>query len=318
MPVQQQEEGVVFSIQTDRQVYIFGKFRLDVQDCRLWHCDISISLPPKTFDILHVLIQNAGQLIEKKTLLHAVWPTTFVEEGNLSVHISALRKIFNRESPECEFIETVPRRGYRFTAPVTKLISGNSPLSDITDSGEALPQSDAVVLQNPPSGPHSTRTLNVLARVSWGVLAATLVATVCIVATTRIIRNRHQRPGLVHATSDSRPLTSEPGVYSWPTFSPDGSRLAYSWRSDTGQIRNIYIQSIGSDSREKLGNNGQEDFSPAWSPTGQEIAFLHTTNDPKWLEVKIAEVRTPHTERHLALIDNIKSSATRHSSTSAI
>ncbi|HEY4049528.1 MAG TPA: winged helix-turn-helix domain-containing protein [Acidobacteriaceae bacterium] len=303
----QPEEGAVFSVQTERQVYIFGNFRLDVQDCRLWHGDISISLPPKTFDILHVLIQNAGQLIEKKALLHAVWPNTFVEEGNLSVHISALRKIFNKESPECEFIETVPRRGYRFTAPVTKLISGNGPLSEITDSRESVPQSDAVVPQNLAPGPYSRRTPNVLARVLWDVLAATLVATVFIVATTRVIRNRHQRPGLVHATSDSRPLTSEPGVYSWPTFSPDGSRLAYSWRSDTGQIRNIYIQSIGSDSREKLSNDGRENFSPAWSPTGREIAFLHTTKDPKWLEVKIAEVGTPHTERHLALIDNIKS-----------
>jgi Tol biopolymer transport system component/DNA-binding winged helix-turn-helix (wHTH) protein len=307
MPVSQQEEGVVPSVHADRHIYTFENYRLDVQDCRLWHGDTSIALPPKTFDLLHVLIQNAGQLIEKKALLHAVWPNTFVEEGNLSVYVSALRKIFNKESPESEFIETVPRRGYRFTAPVTKIISSNYSLSTITDSRETPPQSNTKVPEDIAPRPYGIRIPGKHARIPSGLFAAVLAVTAFIVVITGAVQKRSHQTGLVHAASDSRPLTSEPGVYSWPTFSPDGNRLAYSWSSDTGQIHSIYMQNIGSDDREKLTNDGGENFSPAWSPKGQEIAFLHTTGDPKWLEVEVAKVQSPHVERHLATIDNLKS-----------
>lgn len=307
MPVSQQEEGVVPSIQAERWIYIFGNYRLDVQDCRLWHGDTSIALPPKAFDILHVLIQNAGQLIEKKALLQAVWPNTFVEEGNLSVYVSALRKIFGKESPECEFIETVPRRGYRFTASVTKIVSSNDLLSPLKDSGDVPPLPAAASPERSAPESYGARAMGAPAHIPWGVLAVILAATVFLAAIMGVVRNRHPQTGLVHAASDSRPLTSEPGVYSWPTFSPDGNRLAYSWRSDTGQIRSIYIQNIGSDDREKLSSDGGESFSPAWSPKGQEIAFLRTTEDPKWLEVEVAKVQRPHTERRLATIYNIKS-----------
>jgi Tol biopolymer transport system component/DNA-binding winged helix-turn-helix (wHTH) protein len=307
MPISDQEEGEVPSIHLDRQIYIFGNYRLDVQDCRLWHGDTSIALPPKSFDLLHVLVQNAGQLIEKKALLHAVWPNTFVEEGNLSVYVSALRKIFNKDSPECEFIETVPRRGYRFTAPVKKIISSNCSLSPTIDSREAPPQSDATVAEDLASVSYGIHTPGKRARAWWGLFAATLVMIAFVAMITGVIWNRHHQSGLIHAASESRPLTSEPGVYSWPTFSPDGNRLAYSWRSDTGPIRNVYIQNIGSDDREKLTSDGGESFSPAWSPKGQEVAFLHATKDPKWLEVEVAKVQTPHVERHLAIIDNLKS-----------
>lgn len=306
MPVSQQEESVVSLIQVDRRIYSFGNYRLDVQDCRLWHGDASIPLPPKTFDILHVLVRNAGQLIDKKTLLQAVWPDTFVEEGNLSVHISALRKTFSRDSPDSEFIETVPRRGYRFTIPVTKTEPSSGLPLDVKALKEVPREPDTpateafvpVLYEKPVSRPTT--------RASWGIFAAVLPAIVFLIVVMRVSYVRHHQTGLVHAASDSRPLTSVPGAYSWPTFSPNGNSLAYSWHSDAGQDQAIYIQNVDSDDREKLSDGGKS-FSPAWSPRGEEIAYLRATEDPKWLEIEVAKVQRPHTARHLALINNLKS-----------
>jgi len=77
-----------------------------------------VPLTPKVFDILITLVENRGQIVEKDDLMKKVWPTTFVEEGNLTQNVSLLRKALGESAGGVQFIETVPRRGYRFVAPV--------------------------------------------------------------------------------------------------------------------------------------------------------------------------------------------------------
>ncbi|MDX1384919.1 MAG: alpha/beta fold hydrolase [Thermoanaerobaculia bacterium] len=94
----------------------FGPYRLEVAEHRLLHDGRPISLRAKVFDTLVELVSHAGALLSKEALIEAVWPDTLVEEGNLSHNISALRKaLAHGEGP---YIETVPKRGYRFVAPV--------------------------------------------------------------------------------------------------------------------------------------------------------------------------------------------------------
>src|SRR5262245_7785248 len=101
--------------------YEFGPFRLDPAERRLLREGETVSLSPKVFDLLLVLVRRNGAILDKEELLSAVWPDTIVEENNLSVNISALRKALGEGPNEHTYIETLPRRGYRFVAPVREL-----------------------------------------------------------------------------------------------------------------------------------------------------------------------------------------------------
>ena len=104
---------------TDREVYEFGEFVLDVAERRLSRSGTVVLLQPKTHDLLVALLRHAGRLVTRPELLDLVWPDAAVEEGILSVHVSALRKALPMpDGAEC--IETVQRAGYRFTATVRR------------------------------------------------------------------------------------------------------------------------------------------------------------------------------------------------------
>ena len=101
-----------------RTIYEFGPFRLNTKEQLLLQNGEAVPLTPTAFNILAVLVRNSGHLVDKDVMLKEVWPDTFVEEANLSVHISSLRKALG----EHQYIETVPSRGYRFAAN-TKLVA---------------------------------------------------------------------------------------------------------------------------------------------------------------------------------------------------
>src|SRR5260370_13730085 len=96
----------------------FGRFQLDPTERLLLRDNRQIRLAPKLFETLLFLVQNAGRLVPKETLMRSVWEGTFVEEGSLAHSISVLRKILSHGSEGNRYIETVPRHGYRFVAPV--------------------------------------------------------------------------------------------------------------------------------------------------------------------------------------------------------
>ena len=102
----------------DRGAYRFGPFYLDVRERRLSRDAEVIPLRVKVFDTLRVLVENAGRLVTKQELLDAVWPGTIVEENNLNHNVSVLRKALGEKATGQQYIETVPRVGYRFVAPV--------------------------------------------------------------------------------------------------------------------------------------------------------------------------------------------------------
>ncbi len=104
--------------QQAKQLYEFGPFRLDVAERLLLRAGEAVPLTPKSFDLLLALIAQPGHLLEKDVLLKTVWPDSFVEENNLADNISKLRKALGEGEHGVKFIETVPRRGYRFVAEV--------------------------------------------------------------------------------------------------------------------------------------------------------------------------------------------------------
>ena len=112
----------------ERGAYQFGPFHLDVRERRLSRGGEVIPLRLKVFDTLLVLVQNAGRLVTKQELLDTVWPETTVEENNLNHNVSVLRKALGEKATGQQYIETVPRVGYRFAAPVDAASTSNSQL----------------------------------------------------------------------------------------------------------------------------------------------------------------------------------------------
>ena len=105
------------------QFYSFGRFRFDAEEQLLLEDGRPIPLAPKLSRTLLALIENAGHLMDKDDLMKRVWPDAFVEEGNLNKNISVLRKVLGQWDGGLEYIETVPKRGYRFIAPVASIES---------------------------------------------------------------------------------------------------------------------------------------------------------------------------------------------------
>jgi DNA-binding winged helix-turn-helix (wHTH) protein len=115
--------------------YEYGSFRLEPAEHRLTRDGKPVSLAPKTFELLVFLVQNQGRLVTKDQIMQAVWPGSFVEDANLTVTISVLRKALGEKDGDLRYIETVPKKGYRFTASVKEV--ANFP-EQLLEFGEEL------------------------------------------------------------------------------------------------------------------------------------------------------------------------------------
>ena len=130
-------------------VYRFGPFVLDVTDRSLKRDGVPVPLTPKLFDLLVALVEGAGRLVEKDALLKKVWPDVAVEEGNLTTGVFSLRQLLDSDGSS-RYIETIPKRGYRFVAPVTAAATrpagavprGVSPETPVENSIGVMPFTD--------------------------------------------------------------------------------------------------------------------------------------------------------------------------------
>jgi len=106
--------------------YEFGPFRLDAAERKFSRDGIAVSLAPKVFDTLLMLVENPGRLIEKDELMTKLWPDTFVGEATLARNISDLRKALGGSSGDARYVETIPKSGYRFVADVRLIENDDS------------------------------------------------------------------------------------------------------------------------------------------------------------------------------------------------
>ena len=181
--------------------YDFGRFRLKTAERVLLREGEPVPLTPKVYDILITLVENRGRVVEKDDLMKRVWPTTFVEEGNLTQNVSLLRKALGESAGGAQFIETVPRRGYRFVAPINEswgeAVGSQFPVHDqlsvanpngntqsidgVTSSNSELPRHDNVV-SAPETKANSFATLLGLSRSNWIGAAVAAVLVIVVIA----------------------------------------------------------------------------------------------------------------------------------------
>ena len=177
----------------------FGPFLLDPAKRSLLREGVPQSLPPKAFDVLAHLVQCRERVVSKEELLSTLWADTFVEEGNLSQQIFVLRRTLNGVSESPEYIATIPRRGYRFTAQVIE-----------RSESERLAESA-------PNEPSRRRS-------RW--VVPSLGAAVVLVAALLAV---FWRPFAADPDPRILVVTALPGLERFPSISPDGNFVVFSW-----------------------------------------------------------------------------------------
>ena len=193
-----------------------------------------------------------------------MWPDSFVEEANLSYNVSLIRKALAEGENGQRYIETVPKRGYRFVAVVREL--GREP-ADITKSsarnaeGEAWQEPLTTRVKRHRKGALLWLAVSVLVlgALSFGLLYKFL------------IQSQSKSHG---AGPRTVPFTSFPGSETQPAFSPDGNQLAFVWDGEQENNQDIYVKLIDAGAPLRLTTNPAPDWNPVWSPDGRHIAFI--------------------------------------------
>lgn len=253
------------------EIYEFGPFRLDVQERLLLRDGASISLTPKAFELLLVLVERQGRLVEKDELFRIVWPDTIVEESNLSSHIATIRRALGDGENGLKFIETAPKRGYRFVAEVRKatpLVVADFLTTPVATTDET----------NLPDAPTTSEASAVVVKADsrrdrlWITLAG-LMTLIAVVSLGMAYCNRRPESARTVRLSFVPPknVSFDDAHMDSITISPDGQKLAFTARSADGKSR-IWVRPLNGLEAQSLPGT-EEPYLPFWSPDSRSIAF---------------------------------------------
>ena len=256
----------------DDKLYAFGPFVADPVTGTLRQDGLHVVLTLKSFEVLLVLIERRGQVVDKDALLKLVWPDTIVEENNLARHISTLRKALNDHPQDHQFIVTVPGRGYRFVAPVRELTRSEIPpqARPAPEREKPAPQAEAPATDlEAPKPAAAVRAPAPFARTRAAALAA--VGVVAAGITGIVLLGSFPREEAEAPDRRLWQLTSSGGLESDATWAPNGQAIAYS--SDRDGNFDIWSQPIGDGQPVRLTSSPSHDWQPSWSPDGTHVVF---------------------------------------------
>lgn len=315
------------------QQYLFGEFRLDAAQRALFRRQELVSLTPKAIETLLFLVERHGRIVDKKELMEAVWPDTFVEEVSLARNVSVLRRILSDGEDAHSYIETIPKRGYRFVAPVAETADRRSKpaLADSPLEGLRAKTDDQVAQLSATKGRWLVLTLASIALV-FGATAALVLwprdAVPHVVHTVQITtfgraadplavggdrlflgtrtggaREVAQISALSVEPTGERPLViptglPKPHIYD---LSPDGSELLLGSEEGADTERPLWIMKSAGGAPKRLGD--LKGTGATWSRDGKRIAYtsgsaLYAVNADGTEARKLADVSgTPFSPR---------------------
>jgi Tol biopolymer transport system component/DNA-binding winged helix-turn-helix (wHTH) protein len=234
----------------------FGVYELDLRSGELRKSGARLTLQQQPLELLSVLLEQPGQLVTRDELRKRLWPDdTFVDfEHGLNAAVKRLRDTLGDSADSPRFVETVPRRGYRFIAPTS--VNGLTPL---------LGTPTEVVA--PGFFPRVKR--------GWPLLVAAVAISVAALWIYRL----ETRIGSSDLFTPV-PFTSLAGQEGAPTFSRDGTQIAFAWSPEGLRDQfDLYVKVIGSEKVLPLTKHPARVIVPAWSPEGRQIAYMRTAQD---------------------------------------
>ena len=250
----------------------FDSYEVDLSSSELFRSGVRVPIQEQPLQVLLLLLEADGKVVRREQLRTALWPEdTFVDfEHGVNTAVKKLRQALE-DSAECpEFVETLPRVGYRFIVPVEWLADGGGK--------SALP----LVVEMPPRGPTVVPPLAASeerprpARVSWRF--ALLVIGLLLLAGFGgyLLRPRRQKQP---ETLTIIPFTTFPGFEIGPSFSPDGNQIAFSWHGFEKEFQSdLYIKQVGQERVVQLTHHPSIHLASAWSPDGRSIAFMRQSD----------------------------------------
>ncbi len=247
-------QGRVSAPAKPRVAYRFGVFELDSETRELRKQGIRVRLSGQPFQVLLLLVDRQGECISREQLREMLWPNDAWGDLDLRLNkvVNRVREVLGDSAENARYLETLPRVGYRFIFPVekTELPPSGAPPERVSAGHDAVPA-------------QGSRRSRILVFAALGLIGVMLAAALIIGLT-----------GKRDVLLDPEPLTSYVGTESDPTFSPDGSRVAFAWNG-TGQDNfDIYVLRRSDGVLQRLTDSPQREFAPSWSPDGQQIAFL--------------------------------------------
>jgi Tol biopolymer transport system component/DNA-binding winged helix-turn-helix (wHTH) protein len=280
----------------------FGVFELDAPSGELRRNGMVVRLREQPARILLLLLENAGQMVTREQLRERLWLSdTFVDfDHSLNSAVMKLREALGDSADKPLYIETIPKRGYRFVAPVShQADTQNGGVSPQATAGSELvglntrEQSNGSI-EVPSSTPDEMQGRRRLLSTK---LAALIVCVVSAIGIAALIRSASLRsalqswsqpkpssdePNRMSSNLRSSILTSAPGDAKSPSFSPDGRQIAFVWDGVERRHYDIYVQLVGSDTPLQLTHHKSGDGIPGppqWSPDGREIAFARCNSE---------------------------------------
>jgi Tol biopolymer transport system component/DNA-binding winged helix-turn-helix (wHTH) protein len=262
----------------------FGPFALDPTNRELRKRGYLVRLQPQQIAVLLLLINRAGQIVSREEIHQHIWGNdTFVDfERGINFSINQIRAALGDDADKPRFIETIPRRGYRFIATIendeprpAEACAPEIPLPGDHKSTASL-NHDQV---GPSTGPHAALVAAPAPRfLSKGILIGLVLLAILVAGLLgyRALSNREERRLAKSGFPNMRitQLTSLPGQYSGPTFSPDGKQIAFIWDGENSVKGDLYVQLVGGEKPLRLTHTSTGHVCCAdWSPDGRQITF---------------------------------------------
>jgi Tol biopolymer transport system component/DNA-binding winged helix-turn-helix (wHTH) protein len=275
----------------------FGVFELDRRSGELRKAGVRISLQEQALQVLTSLLERPGDLVTREELRQRLWPNgTFGDfDHGLNAVVNRLRDTLGDSADSPRFIETLPRRGYRFIAPIE---------SDRIASPAVAPGAPVSVPEGPAASPSARRRRG-------RIVAAFAVGFVAVM--TGALWQLRRPPGVEGPPPKVVSLTRLAGDEDWPAFSPDGEQVAFSWTGEKSDNVDIYVTLVGATELRRLTTDPAVDYAPSWSPDGRRIAFLRTVGRAPGSDVTLRKDQDRPfqgiTEVKIALLDAMDSAS---------